>query len=105
MTSDLTSRWQTVETKFGRLAVRANGDWSLPPLVLCQRFRGTMTGIRSSSRGLPPAAMSSASTAPGIGESKGETPATVASMAKIVSALLDALKLGRVDLLGWSLGG
>ncbi len=103
---ELASRSQTVETKFGRLAVRVSGDAKRPPLVLCQRFRGTMDDwdpefIARLAAGRRIIRFDSA----GIGESEGETPATVAGMAKILSALLYALQLDRVDLLGWSLGG
>jgi pimeloyl-ACP methyl ester carboxylesterase len=41
----------------------------------------------------------------GIGESSGETPNTVRGMTQVVPLLLDALGIGAVDLLGWSLGG
>jgi pimeloyl-ACP methyl ester carboxylesterase len=104
--NNLTSRWQTVDTAFGRLAVRVDGDWASPPLLLCQRFRGTMDDwdpefIAQLAAGRRVVRFDSA----GIGDSTGETPSTVAGMAQIVPALLDALQLDRVDLLGWSLGG
>ncbi|WP_199535858.1 alpha/beta fold hydrolase [Dyella psychrodurans] len=78
----------------------------MAPLLLCQRFRGTMddwdpelifrlVGARRVIR----------FDSIGIGESEGETPSTVSGMAEIVPALLDALKIDKVDLLGWSLGG
>ena len=100
------TRSQTVETGFGRLAVRVSGAPNLPPLVLCQRFRGTMDDwdpefIARLAAGRRVIRFDSA----GIGESEGETPAAVAGMAEIVSALLHGLELDRVDLLGWSLGG
>lgn len=103
---DLATHSETVETKFGRLAVRVSGAPHLPPLVLCQRFRGTMDDwdpefIARLAVGRRVIRFDSA----GVGESEGETPTTIVGMAEIVSALLHALKLDRVDLLGWSLGG
>jgi pimeloyl-ACP methyl ester carboxylesterase len=41
----------------------------------------------------------------GVGRSEGETPDDVTSMAHDAEAFIDALKLKRVDLLGYSLGG
>jgi pimeloyl-ACP methyl ester carboxylesterase len=41
----------------------------------------------------------------GIGRSSGATPDNVAEMARDAIALVEALELGRVDLLGFSLGG
>lgn len=107
MTSNNTAtRRQEVDTGFGRLAIRVDGEASLPPLVVCQRYRGTMDDwdpdlVAGLAFGRRVIRFDSA----GIGESSGETPSTVAGMAQIVPALLDALKLDRVDLLGWSLGG
>jgi pimeloyl-ACP methyl ester carboxylesterase len=40
-----------------------------------------------------------------VGESGGIAPNTVHGMAEIVLALLDALNIETIDLLGWSLGG
>jgi pimeloyl-ACP methyl ester carboxylesterase len=41
----------------------------------------------------------------GVGASSGKTPASVEEMARDAEAFIDALKLDRVDLLGFSLGG
>src|SRR5205807_7554973 len=76
------------------------------PLLRCQRFRGTMYDW-------DPEFVARLSTTRrvirfdnlGIGESSGETPNTVRGMAEVVPLLLDALGIGAVDLLGWSLGG
>jgi pimeloyl-ACP methyl ester carboxylesterase len=106
MSWDIALRSEMVSTRFGKLAVRVDGSASAPPLLLCQRFRGTMDDwdpefvsrlavfhrvIRFDSAG--------------VGESEGKTPNIVAAMAEIVPALLDALGIDRIDLLGWSLGG
>jgi pimeloyl-ACP methyl ester carboxylesterase len=93
-------------TKDGSLAVRVDGDPDKAPLLLCQRFRGTMDDW-------DPEFVARLSTARrvirfdnlGIGESSGETPNTVRGMAEVVPLLLDALGIDAVDLLGWSLGG
>jgi pimeloyl-ACP methyl ester carboxylesterase len=98
-----TSRDSTqISTKDGSLAVRVDGDPHKDPLLLCQRFSGTMDDW-------DPEFVARLSTARrvirGIGESSGETPNTVRAMADVVPLLLDALGIGAVDLLGWSLGG
>ena len=102
-----TSRDSTrIPTKDGSLAVRVDGDPHKAPLLLCQRFRGTMDDW-------DPEFVARLATARrvirfdnlGVGESSGETPDTVRRMAEIVSALLDALEIDAADLLGWSLGG
>ena len=102
-----TSRDSTqIPTKDGSLAVRIDGDPDRAPLLLCQRFRGTMDDW-------DPEFVARLSTARrvirfdnlGIGESSGETPNTVRGIAEVVPQLLDALGIDAVDLLGWSIGG
>ncbi|MEA3102252.1 alpha/beta fold hydrolase [Caballeronia mineralivorans] len=95
-----------IPTKDGELAVRFEGDPHKPPLLLCQRFRGTTDDW-------DPEFVVRLATARrvirfdnlGIGESSGETPNTVRRMAEVVPLVLDALGIDAVDLLGWSLGG
>src|SRR2546425_12464111 len=95
-----------IPTKNGSLAVRVDGDPDKDPLLLCQRFRGTMDDW-------DPEFVARLAAARhvirfdnlGIGESSGETPNTVRGMADVVPLLLDALGIDAVDLLGWSLGG
>jgi pimeloyl-ACP methyl ester carboxylesterase len=102
-----TSRDSTrIPTKDGSLVVRVDGDPHQAPLLLCQRFRGTMDDWD------PEFVARLATTRrvirfdnQGIGESGGETPNTVRGMAEVVPLLLDALGIDAVDLLGWSLGG
>ena len=106
MSWDIAARSEMVGTRFGKLAVRVDGSASAPPLLLCQRFRGTMEDwdpefvsrlavwrrvIRFDSAG--------------VGESEGKTANTVAAMAEVVPALLDAVNIDKIDVLGWSLGG
>jgi pimeloyl-ACP methyl ester carboxylesterase len=102
----IATRSKMVTTPLGKLAVRFDGCADMAPLLLCQRFRGTMEDwdpefIARLAVGRQVIRFDSA----GVGESEGETPNTVVAMAQIVPALLDALKLDRTDLLGWSLGG
>src|SRR5882757_1217464 len=95
-----------IPTKDGSLAVRVDGDPQKAPLLFCQRFRGTMDDW-------DPEFVARLATERrvirfdnlGIGESSGETPNTVRGMADVVPLLLDALGIGAIDLLGWSLGG
>jgi pimeloyl-ACP methyl ester carboxylesterase len=102
----ISDRSVPVTTPHGTIAVRIDGDPAGPPLLLCQRFRGTMDDwdpefIALLAPGRKLIRFDSA----GIGESGGVTPNTVGGMAEIVPALLDALQIAAVDLLGWSVGG
>ena len=106
MNWNIATRSNIVKTRLGKLAVRVNGGADMAPLLLCQRFRGTMEDwdpefISRLAVGHQVISFDSA----GIGESEGETPNAIEETAEIVPALLDALKLDRTDLLGWSLGG
>ena len=95
-----------VETRYGLLAYRVDGDADGPPLVLAQRFLGTMEDW-------DPAFIAALAAKrrvirfdnAGVGDSSGEAPETVAKMAEAAIAFLHAMDLGEVDLLGWSLGG
>jgi pimeloyl-ACP methyl ester carboxylesterase len=102
MSRDTTS----IETASGAIAICEDGQADAPVLLLCQRFRGTIADWDS--RFISALARSRRVIRfdmPGIGASPGETPNSVQGMAAVVPALLDALGLERVDLLGWSLGG
>jgi pimeloyl-ACP methyl ester carboxylesterase len=106
MNWNITTRSKMVTTRLGKLAVRVDGGADMAPLLLCQRFRGTIEDwdpefIALLAVGRQVIRFDST----GVGESEGETPNAIAAMAEIVPALLDALKLDRTDLLGWSLGG
>jgi pimeloyl-ACP methyl ester carboxylesterase len=102
MTVDAT----VIETASGAIAIRQDGPPDAPVLLLCQRFRGAITDwdprfISALARKRRVIRFDML----GIGASPGETPDSVPGMAAVVPSLLDALGLGRVDLLGWSLGG
>lgn len=89
-----------------QFAYRAFGAPSLVPLVLCQRFRGTMDDW-------DPLFLDALAAKRsviifdnvGVGRSSGESPQSIAEMADHASSFVDALKLGQIDLLGWSMGG
>lgn len=96
----------SIETRHGPLAFRSFGRAEGVPLVLCQRFRGTLDDWDPAFIGAVAAQrrvilFDSA----GIGRSGGEVPTSIAEMAEIVADFAHALDLGQIDLLGWSLGG
>jgi pimeloyl-ACP methyl ester carboxylesterase len=94
------------DTRFGRLAYRVDGPGGGVPLILLQRFRGTLDDW-------DPSFVSALAAhrqvirfdSAGIGRSHGEVPDSVAGMAAVASAFIEALGFTKVDLLGWSLGG
>ena len=87
-------------------AYRFFGAPSALPLVLCQRFRGTMDDW-------DPLFLDALATKRrviifdnvGVGRSSGESPASIAEMAAHADRFVRALRLDRIDLLGWSMGG
>lgn len=89
-----------------RLAYRVIGPETAPPLVLAMRFRGVMDQW-------DPAFLEALAIErrvywfdnAGIGLSSGEVPDSIPGMARVLIAFIEALKLGTVDLLGWSMGG
>jgi pimeloyl-ACP methyl ester carboxylesterase len=95
-----------VPTEFGQIAYREDGAGDGLPLLLCQRFRGTIDDW-------DPAFIAPLSAhrrvirfdSAGIGGSGGSVPPTIEAMGHVAIAFLDALQIGRADLLGWSLGG
>lgn len=94
------------DTPHGRLAYRVDGSGEGPPLVLLQRFRGTIddwdpTLIALLSSGRKVIRVDNA----GVGGSEGVVPDDLEGMADVVVAFLDTLGLDLVDLMGWSLGG
>jgi pimeloyl-ACP methyl ester carboxylesterase len=94
------------ETSSARVAFRRAGPRGAVPLLLCNRFRGTIDDW-------DPALLTVLAQdrdvivfdGPGVGHSSGVAPSTVAGMAVGGLELLSALDLEIVDLLGWSLGG
>ncbi|MEJ0036594.1 MAG: alpha/beta hydrolase [Gammaproteobacteria bacterium] len=102
----------TVETRRveGRFSTYAYRDFGVasaaPPLVLLTRFKATMDHW-------DPAFLDALAAErrvivfdnAGVSESTGEVPASFALAAEGVVDFVGALKLGEVDLLGWSIGG
>jgi pimeloyl-ACP methyl ester carboxylesterase len=95
------------QTRFGRIAYRIDGDGDGVPLLLAQRYRGTIDDwdprfIAALASGRRVIRFDNAS----VGRSSGsEAPDNVAAMAEVAPALIDGLGFDKVDLLGWSLGG
>ncbi len=91
--------------KEGReIAYRSVG--SGPALVLCNRFRGTLdTWDPAFIDGLARHFRVITFDFRGVGRSTGEPPATIMAMADDAKDLIEALKLGKVALGGWSIGG
>jgi pimeloyl-ACP methyl ester carboxylesterase len=102
---------QTAETRYvvvngTKLAYRRLGPSAGVPLVMLMHFRGNMDFwdpalINSLARSRPIILLDNA----GIGKSEGEIPTTLRGWAAHVIALLDALDIHRIDLLGFSMGG
>ncbi|MBN9530601.1 MAG: alpha/beta hydrolase [Alphaproteobacteria bacterium] len=100
------SEIKTLETSFGRLAWRDDGPTGGLPLILFQRFRGTMDDwdpafIDAIARDRKVVRFDSA----GIGRSAGTVPDTIAGMAAVAAEVIQRLGYDQVDILGWSLGG
>src|SRR5581483_8733955 len=88
------------------LAYRRFGEGSDVPLLMLQHFRGNLDNWDP--------ALTDALAAereiilvdyPGVGLSSGAPSSTVGEIARTMIAFVDALGLGRVDLLGFSIGG
>lgn len=87
-------------------AYRRFGAGSRPPLLFLQHFTGTLDNWDPAvtdplARGREVILFESA----GVGRSTGSVPRTMAAMAQHALAFLDALRLPRCDVLGYSLGG
>ncbi|MGI5138101.1 alpha/beta fold hydrolase [Streptomyces sp. CA-106110] len=102
-----TAETRHVDGKLARYAYRDFGQaTATPPLVLLQRFRGTLDHWDPAF--LEPLAAERRVIlfdSSGVGESTGTVPPTVEGMAESAADFLTALGLPKVDLLGWSLGG
>ncbi|WP_280191270.1 alpha/beta fold hydrolase [Delftia sp. PS-11] len=95
-----------LDTRHGRLAVRQDGPDGGIPLLLLQRFRGTLDDwdpafIAALSADRRVIRFDSA----GIGRSGGRVPDTITGMASVAADVIQALGLPQADVLGWSLGG
>lgn len=97
---------QTIEAGGVRFAYRRFGRTSGVPLVLFQRFRGTidhwdpaLLEVLAQERTL--IVFDNA----GVGASTGEVAPDIAGAARSAAAFIDALGLTEIDALGWSMGG
>jgi pimeloyl-ACP methyl ester carboxylesterase len=95
-----------IEIPAGTIAYRRFGRDGGIPLVLTNRFRGTMDHW-------DPALLDSLASdrhviifdSAGVGSSSGEVPPSITGMAQIAGDFIDALGHDEVDVLGWSMGG
>lgn len=103
--SAVTAPTQFVTVKSGhQLAYRSVG--SGPALVLANRFRGTLdTWDPAFIDGLAQHFRVITFDFRGLSRSTGEPPTTILAMAEDIKDLIEALKLGKVILGSWSLGG
>ena len=104
--SNVTARTQFVHTGEQGYAYRRFGAGAGLPLLFLQHFTGTLDTWDPAvtdplSRGREVILFENA----GVGRSTGTVPRTISAMAQHVLAFLDALKLSRVEVLGFSLGG
>jgi pimeloyl-ACP methyl ester carboxylesterase len=104
--SNVTAPTQFVQVGEQRYAFRRFGAGSGPPLLFLQHFTGTLDNWDPAvtdplAREREVILFENA----GIGRSTGSVPTTVAGMAQHALAFLDALRLSRCDVLGYSLGG
>lgn len=95
-----------LETSHGSLAWQIDGPEGGVPLVLLQRFRGTMDDwdplfIEEISQDRLVIRFDSA----GIGRSTGAVPNDISGMAAVAAEFIRKVGFGQVDVLGWSLGG
>ncbi len=104
--SNTTSPTQILSVSGHAYAYRRFGKGSRLPLLCLQHFTGTLDNW-------DPAVTDPLATDrevilfdnAGIGRSSGEVPTTIAQMARHPMAFLDALRIERCDVLGYSLGG
>ena len=99
-------RTEYVEAGPTRFAYRRFGTQPSTPLLLLQRFRGTMDhwdplflNLLGSKREL--ILLDNA----GVGLSTGRVPESIQGMAHDAAAFLDRMALNQIDVLGWSMGG
>lgn len=104
--SSVSAATQFVQVGEQRYAYRRFGGGSGLPLLFLQHFTGTLDNwdpavTDALAHGREVILFDNA----GVGRSSGSVPKTIAGMAQHVSAFLDALRLNRCDVLGFSLGG
>ncbi|MFE3975405.1 MULTISPECIES: alpha/beta fold hydrolase [unclassified Peribacillus] len=105
-TFTIPSTTRYVEAEGIRFAYRKFGKETGIPLVFFIHFRGTMENwdpelIGALAEDRPIILFDNS----GVGETSGETPSTIAEMAKDAASFIRALGLQQVDVLGFSIGG
>ncbi|MBM7578117.1 alpha/beta fold hydrolase [Jeotgalibacillus terrae] len=95
-----------IEVEGTRYAYRKFGKETGIPLLFLIHFRGTMENwdpnmIEPIAKKRPVILFDNK----GVGETRGQTPITIAEMAKDAGAFIKALGLEQVDILGFSIGG
>jgi pimeloyl-ACP methyl ester carboxylesterase len=104
--SNVTVPTQFVQVGEQRYAYRRFGGGSGPPLLFLQHFTGTLDNwdpAVTDPLGLGREVILFDNA--GVGRSTGSVPKTIAGMAQHAFAFLNALRLTRCDVLGYSLGG
>ena len=107
----MTSQSNTAPTRFveadgTRFAYRRFGDPIGTPIVLLQHFMGNLDNYDPAiTDALAVGREVILTDNAGVGLSPGAAPETVAGMARDAASLIDALRLERVDLFGFSMGG
>ncbi|KUJ18303.1 alpha/beta-hydrolase [Mollisia scopiformis] len=106
MTTHETAVTQYIVANGTKLAYRRLGASVGIPLVMMMHFRGNMDWwdpalINALAKSRPIILMDNA----GIGKSEGEIPTTLHGWAEHLIALVQALKVHQIDLLGFSMGG
>jgi pimeloyl-ACP methyl ester carboxylesterase len=104
--SNISAPTQFVQVGEQRYAFRRFGTGEALPLLFLQHFTGTLDNWDPAvtdplARGREVILFENA----GVGRSTGSVPNTIAGMAQHAFAFLDALRLTRCDVLGYSLGG
>jgi pimeloyl-ACP methyl ester carboxylesterase len=104
--SNVTAPTQFAQAGEQRYAYRRFGDGSALPLLCLQHFTGTLDNWDPAvtdplARDREVILFENS----GVGRSTGSVPLTIAGMAQHALAFLDALRLTRCDVLGYSLGG
>jgi pimeloyl-ACP methyl ester carboxylesterase len=104
--SNVTATTQFVQVGEQRYAYRRFGDGPGHPLLFLQHFTGTLDNWDPAvtdplARGREVILFENA----GVGRSTGSVPASISGMTQHALAFLDALRLARCDVLGYSLGG
>jgi pimeloyl-ACP methyl ester carboxylesterase len=95
-----------IDAEGTRFAYRRFGDPNGTPMVLLQHFMGNLDNYDPMiTEALALGREVILSDNAGVGLSTGNAPETVAGMARDAASLIDALRLEKVDLFGFSMGG